>query len=282
MPRALGLTTWHDAAAQRCRHQHHATLTTGASAAGHQPHGQHLSRPYSKQDHVKTKIFDEQTRQENDTFEAEFDWSLDKSPGLSVAEQEARFTRSPIGKYECRVLQPCPACGMNHGLSFCPFVFEDNPRLFGKTQKATREFDKQMAKSQEFRDTVAYMRKTFVSRKLNGYHGGKRRIETQDAPPLARSKKTCLPNPTVYNINLDVVSTILIMAVWLSKFDPRVNFHGTQGWEKPDGSWWAVESAAWSNFSGYYPTLDDDGKPFLILFANSASFDEQMTYGMSS
>lgn len=282
MPRALGVTTWHDAAAQHCRHQQHTTLTTGASAAEHQPYGQHLSRPYSKQDHVKTKIFDERTRQENDLSEPEFDWSLEEAPRLSVAEQEAQFSKTDMGKYVGRVVEPCLACGMRHNVTHCPFLFEDNPRLYEKPKQKTREFNQRMESSQEFRDTVAYMRRTFVSRNLDGFHNVVGIEKTQDAPPLARSKKTCLPDPTVYGINLDVASMILIMTVWLRKFDSDVVFHATASSAQAQDTNQEVQPTAWSNFSGYYPTTDDDGRPFLILYANSASFDEQMPYGMSS
>lgn len=36
-----------------------------------------------------------------------------------------------------------------------------------------------------------------------------------------------------------------------------------------------------SFYTGYYPTTDDDGRPFLIVFTQSAHLDENMPFGTS-
>lgn len=180
------------------------------------------------------------------------------------------------------ILAACPACGMQHSLSLCPFVFEDNPLQFGKPKIETLIFNGQMDNSQEFHDAVVYMRRNFVHRMPNGALVYKTQSETQDAPPLARRKKTHLPGPAVHNVDLDVASTILIVTVWLSKFDSHVMFYnGRTTVEKSVFDVYNHRLPPRSYFPGHYPTTDHDGRPFLIVYTNSGHFDGWMSYGMS-
>ena len=73
---------------------------------------------------------------------------------------------------------------------------------------------------------------------------------------------------------------ILIATAWLSRFSAAVNLYG----DTRRGAEWAWEHSpsAFSHSPGYFPTTDDDGRPFLILFANSGHLDEKLPHGMSS
>lgn len=194
-------------------------------------------------------VVEEPAGQENGLPEPEFDWSLDATE-LSTAEQEARFARSRTGRVFTKVYTPCPVCDMRHQLSFCPFVFEDNPRHLSKPKDKTRGFEERMEKSKEFRDAVEYLRKTFTRRDLTLRHVAVPNYQTQDAPPPARA--------------------------WLSRFSAAVNLYG----DTRRGAEWAWEHSpsAFSHSPGYFPTTDDDGRPFLILFANSGHLDERLPY----
>lgn len=224
-------------------------------------------------------IFEEPARQESDLSEPEFDWSLDKAE-LFIAEQEARFKRSRSGRVFTRVFAPCPVCDMRHVLTFCPFVFEDNPQHLGTPKDKIREFAQRMRELKEFRDAVEYLRKIFTRREVNLHHSAVPRFQTQDAPPLARGKKTCQTHPSACDIELKIASMILIATAWLSRFDSRVNLCGNSRGSGPQA--WEFILPAFSYFPGYFPTTDDDGRPFLILFANSGHLDERLPYGMSS
>lgn len=268
-----GPSTWRDANAQCCR----ISTTPPASAAQQRPRRPHLRQSYFGKGQVDTcGVSDEPAGQENDLPD-EFDWSLDPYQLDPVEKQEARFERTETGRYRCWIRQMCPACGMRHNLHICPFVFEGHPSPVHKARDAARRFNQQMKNSQEFRDTVAYVRRMFVHRMPNGRHAVVPWSKTKDAPPLARSKKTSLREPFVYEINLDVTSIILIVTAWLQNFDMLVEFLGSKVITEDRWNW---AKSPYSYFAGHYPTTDDDGRPFLIVFANSAHFDERMPYGM--
>ncbi|KAK2605620.1 hypothetical protein N8I77_008446 [Diaporthe amygdali] len=62
---------------------------------------------------------------------------------------------------------------------------------------------------------------------------------------------------------------------YLSKFDYSVRF--LRGRINDDSNFRIQQE--YSYYTGYYPTTDDDGRPFLILFFNSARFDDAMLSG---
>lgn len=128
---------------------------------------------------------------------------------------------------------------------------------------------------------MVYMRRKFTHRLPNGYHVRVPRSETQDAPPLARCKKTYLPGPTVHKVDLDVASVILIVTVWLSIFDTNVRFEPGKSRGAGDFGLYNFRIPH-SPFPGHYPTTDHDGKRFLIVFTKACHFDGFMPYGMSS
>lgn len=178
-----GRATWCDASAQRC-----TISTTPASATRQRPRGQR-----SRQSDVE-----ERARQARHSSDNETDGSLWKAKPVPVPEQEAQFVRYPSGRFGTKILMPCAACEMQHDLASCPFVFEDNPWNLARPRRETREFNRRMDNSQEFHDAVVYFRRKFALRLPSGSHVRKTRSETQDAPPLARRKKTFLPGPTVH------------------------------------------------------------------------------------
>lgn len=274
-----GRAGWCDAAAQRC-----TISTTPSSATQQRPRRQRSRQSGSRKGQIKDNgVSNKVARRARHSSDTETDWSLWKGPLVPVEEQEARFERGTDGRYWTLIIAPCPACGMQHSLVFCPFVFEDNPRQFGKPKTETLIFNGKMDNSQEFHDTVVYMRRKFVHRMPNGAFVYVLRSETQDAPPLARRKKTYLPGPAVHNADLDVASTILIVTVWLSNFDSHVRLHDgrTQGPETVLDVY-NYRLPPRSYFPGHYPTTDHGGRPFLIVYTNSGHFDDWMPYGMSS
>lgn len=173
------------------------------------------------------------------------------SATLTVPEQEARFSVNDEGRFSTTVKMTCIACDGLHSLRKCPFVFEDNPWRLDRTEYATREFEARLRKYPGFHDAVVYSRKWF-SRDKNGLTAPVPRSKTQDAPPLAK--------------------------VWLSNFDERIIYPG-----KKDGYHFDVSAfqRSKSRFSpGHYATTDDNGKPYLVVFANTADMDEMMSYEM--
>lgn len=74
---------------------------------------------------------------------------------------------------------------------------------------------------------------------------------------------------------------VLILTEWLRFFDGAARFQlGSLG--TPD----QVHNREYhtpssSNFQGYFAAVADDGKPFLILFANSGHVNNLLPYGMS-
>lgn len=269
-----GPSTWRDANT-RCR----PFSTPTAPAAQRHPRRPHLRQSTIGKSQIDTRgVSDKPAVQERD-LPGEPDWSLYKNPLPPVEEQEARFERSATGKITCTIKALCPACGshVSHSLAACPLVFPDNPLQFWTPGYVERKFNERMKNSQEFHDAVVFMRRTFVHRTPSGHHIFVPRSETQDAPPLARGKKTSLLDPSVSKSNLDVTCTMLIVIAWLHKFSNLVNFTRSNAGQA-DRSDWVLP--AYSLFNGYYPTTDDDGRPFLILFTNSGHFDERMPYGM--
>lgn len=226
-----------------------------------------------------TDVFDGPEWKEDDNPESEYDWSLDIARP-SVEEQEARFQRSETGKFFSRILTQCPACEMHHVVSFCPFVFEDNPRHYHKTLRGQECFERQMENSQEFRDAVAFMRTTFVHRLHNHRHFPVSPSKLQDAPPLAKGTRTNPLGPTAHIVSLDMASVVLIVSEWLHVFDERVHFLRSNSGHVIDG--WDYVMPPYSVFSGHYATTDHDGRPFLIAFVNSGHYDARMPYGMYS
>jgi hypothetical protein len=192
-PRAQDLAKWFDAhaSAQYLRPQHR---TISKATAEHHAHMQDSRQPPKQDQNRMNTVVEEPAGQENGLPEPEFDWSLDATE-LSTAEQEARFARSRTGRVFTKVYTPCPVCDMRHQLSFCPFVFEDNPRHLSKPKDKTRGFEERMEKSKEFRDAVEYLRKTFTRRDLTLRHVAVPNYQTQDAPPPARGKNGCQTSP---------------------------------------------------------------------------------------
>lgn len=184
--------------------QHHTAVlwSTRASSAEHHPRRQHARQSYSTSTQNQAKLNDtshQLARQGNDLSETEDEWILERRRLPDIAEQEARFERSPNGVIITRVLRPCSVCGSHfHNLGLCPLVFEDNPFQLYTPPRAKSEFDKRMRTSHEFYDAVEWMRRRFAHR-LPGSprHVPLLRSETQDAPPLARGKEACLPDPSV-------------------------------------------------------------------------------------
>ncbi|KAL2289465.1 hypothetical protein FJTKL_01741 [Diaporthe vaccinii] len=244
-----GRATWCDAAAQRC-----TISTTPSSATQQRPRRQRSRQSGSKKGQIKDNgVSNKTSRRASPSSDTETDWSLWKDPPVPVEEQEARFERCTDGRYRTFIIAPCPACGMQHSLNLCPFVFEYNPWRFGKPKTETLMFNGQMDNSQKFHDAVVYMRRKFVHRMPNGDLVYVPRSETKDAPPLAR--------------------------LWLSNFDSRVTFHKgrTQGEESVFDAY-NYRIPPRSYFPGHYPTTDHDGRPFLIVYTNSGHFDDWMPY----
>lgn len=170
--------------------------TSRPSSTDYRSRSQNLSQSQTKLGVSKTNdVFDGPEWKSDDNPEPEYDWSLDIAR-LPVEEQEARFERIATGRVFSRVLTPCPACEMQHAVSFCPFVFEDNPRHFSKPPRAQGRFERQMENSQKFRDAVAFMRRTFVHRLPTHRHFPAPPSKLQDAPPLAKGTRTNPLDPT--------------------------------------------------------------------------------------
>lgn len=264
-----GRATWCDASAQRC-----TISTTPASATKQRPRRQHSTQSDAE----------ERARRARHSSDHETDWRLWKDHSVPVPEQEALFIRYGNGGFGTKIKAPCPACEMQHDLASCPFVFEDNPWHFRKPKKETREFNGRMDNSQEFHDAVVYIRRKFAHRLPNGNQVRVPRSETQDAPPLARRKRTYLPGPTVHSVDLDVASAILIVTVWLSNFDMNVRLEPGRSLDAAQSflDRWNYRLPPFSAFQGYYPTTDHDGRRFLIVYTNSGHFDDWTPYGMSS
>lgn len=272
-----GRATWCDVSAQR-----RTISTTRASNIQQNPRRQHSRQSYPESGQIETEdVFDEDPEeQENDLPEPEIDWLLSEQRFLPVAEQEAQFERSATGRYITKVLQPCRACEGSHALAFCPFVFDDIGFVSHKTNRQIRTFSRQMDNSQDFRDAVVYLRERFKHRLPKGSPVVVPLSETQDAPPLARGKGTRLPHQSVYKINLDVTFTILMVTEWLQNFNSVVHFKSSKGIELYDP--WNYVRPQYSYYTGHYPTTDDDGRPFVIVWTNTAHLDERMPYGKCS
>lgn len=271
-----GRATWCDISAQRC-----TISTSRASNIQQHPRRQHSRQSYPEQGQTETEdVFDEDPEgQENDLPEPEIDWLLSEQRFLPIAEQEARFERSVAGRYITKVLQPCRACEGTHSLAFCPFVFDDIGVPSHKTNRQKRTFSRQMDNSQDFRDAVVYIRERFKHRMPKGNPIVVPPSETQDAPPLARGKGTRLPHQSVYKINLDLTFTTLMVTEWLRNFNSVVHFKNHVG---DDFDPWNYVRPRYSYFTGHYPTTDDDGRPFVIVWTNTAHLDERMPYGKCS
>lgn len=67
---------------------------------------------------------------------------------------------------------------------------------------------------------------------------------------------------------------------YLSKFQGSVRYVRGAPTRVGDPSAFKAEKES-SYYAGYYPTTDDDGKPFLIVFTGSGHFDENMPSGTS-
>ncbi|POS70294.1 hypothetical protein DHEL01_v211313 [Diaporthe helianthi] len=147
----------------------------------------------------------------------------------------------------------CIACDGLHSLRKCPFVFEDNPWRLDRTEYATREFEARLRKYPGFHDAVC-----------RGLKPRTLRLWPKVRPDVS--------------LNLEAASNVLIMTVWLSNFDERIIYPG-----KKDGYHFDVSAfqRSKSRFSpGHYATTDDNGKPYLVVFANTADMDEMMSYEM--
>lgn len=67
---------------------------------------------------------------------------------------------------------------------------------------------------------------------------------------------------------------------YLSKFDHSARYVRGATTRVGDPLAFKAETES-SYYTGYYPTTDDDGRPFLITFTRSAYFDENMPSGTS-
>lgn len=81
----------------------------------------------------------------------------------------------------------------------------------------------------------------------------------------------------LHYINSQLAHMILSGIEYLSKFDYSVRFLRS----RINDSNFRIQTE-YSFYTGYYPTTDDDGRPFLILFFNSARFDDAMLSGLSA
>lgn len=266
-------------------------FTCAAPLSARQDHllGLYSRLPYSKYSLADPKetstpkeIVSDPAAQVLDSPEDEVDHYLDlEDPGgfgeLYIQEQEAQFRCNSVGLMSTIVKRPCPVCGRQHALSFCPMVFEDSP-IRGSSAKDHRTrlaFQKRLDASKKLRETVMYIRKKFTVRGRSGTLIPILPSATQDAPLLARSKMMRFPVNCNY---MCMANHCDILTEFLSKFSWNVRFLRSSNTVHDD----QVHRPVYSCFTGYYPTTDDDGRPFLIVFANSAHFDDNMLYGMSS
>lgn len=271
--------TWCDAFAQRCKFS-----TTPTSAKQQHRRRQHLRDSGVTKGQVEADgVSGKPARRGNGLSEPEpepdLGWTLEKDQYPPLAEQEAQFSRDVRnGSFTCYIMQRCLACGMPHGLTICPSVFEDSRFQDQRLRGGQRLFEKRMASSQEFRDTVAYFRRVFVHKMPSGGHRCKVPLsKTQDAPPLAKGKKTELFDLAVLETNLHLTSMTLIVTEWLRNFDPVVHFNVGRHIEYDS---WSYITPAYSYLPGHYSTTDDDGRPFVIIWTNSGHYDTRMPYGM--
>ncbi|KAG8157024.1 hypothetical protein KVR01_013014 [Diaporthe batatas] len=225
---------------------------TGASLTEHHAHKQQSGQTGSALGEAETGLSLDEPPGRDESGLPEPDWTLEETK-LTIPEQEARFTLHENGRYTTKIVRECPACGMRHCLSLCPFVFPDNPKGIPKLEKYRLGFERKMRKYPAFHEAVC------------------RRLK----PKTLRVGREVRNLSFIFIVPTPTLSVPSSKQRWLSDFDDRVHYHGApKAGRTPVRDVYNVPR--YTFFSGYYATTDDDGRPFLILFTNTAHMDETM------